>query len=222
MITWRIMARTLLPASAILASFLSMTCCSFAARETAREALQETSDNYSEMKPSIDTGSALVETFRNDQSSAKIHDEQGVAYSKKGQYDLAIAEFDKALRIVPLAAEIYNNRGITYSKKGEYNLAISDFTRALEINRNDAPVYYNRGITFAIIMRFDLALADFDKCLELDPGNVAIYNIKGSVYAILACSNWGEACKAGNCKQIKEAMRIGLCTETNKQSMLAQ
>jgi tetratricopeptide (TPR) repeat protein len=118
------------------------------------------------------------------------------------------------LEISPLSAEIYSNRGVSYSKKGDYDLAIADFTRAMKLNPNAAIAYYNRGMTYAAKGNVNNALFDLEKCLELDPSNAAAYDARGSLLADLACSEWEIACKFGNCKHIREAVKIGLCDET--------
>ncbi len=144
---------------------------------------------------------------------AKDYNEQGVTYSKQGQYDLAILEFNKALEIDPTSTDAYNNRGITYSKKGQYNSAISDFSKALEIEPKDTKILYNRGITHAIEGQFDLALSDLSKCLELSPSNADAYDFRGIIYEGLACLDWVQACKFGSCDKLNEAKRAGLCSD---------
>ena len=146
---------------------------------------------------------------------AKECNDQGVIYSEKGQYDLALSEFNKALDIAPTSSETYNNRGITYSKKGQYDLAIVDFTKSLDINPNASKVLYNRGITYAIRGQFDLALLDLNRSLQIKSTSGEVYDIRGSLHVELACSDWRQACKLGNCDHLQEATKAGLCTETN-------
>ena len=146
---------------------------------------------------------------------AKDHNQKGVTYSEQGQYDLAILEFNKALEIDPGSPEAYNNRGITYSKKDQFDSAISDFSKALDIDPKDTKVLYNRGLTYAIEGQFDLALSDLKKCLELVPSNADAYDSRGILYEELACLDWAKACKYGNCDHLKEAKRVGICSDVN-------
>lgn len=62
------------------------------------------------------------------------HYNRGCDYYAEGQYNLAVSEFTKAIKINPRLAEACYNRGGAYAKKGEYDQAISDYTKALEIN----------------------------------------------------------------------------------------
>jgi tetratricopeptide (TPR) repeat protein len=145
--------------------------------------------------------------------SAKTYYDSGIKYLERKEYDLAISEFSKALEVYPESSETYNNRGFAYAKKTWYDLAISDFTKALKIDPNDPQPNYNRGIAYAIKGQFDMALLDLNKCLNLDPINAAAYDARGSIFAGLVCSDWGKACQLGNCDNLREAVRIGLCTK---------
>ncbi|HEV3416242.1 MAG TPA: tetratricopeptide repeat protein, partial [Pirellulales bacterium] len=61
---------------------------------------------------------------------AKAYGNRGVAYSKKGDSDKAIADDTEAIRLKPDDAAAYHNRGIAYQKKGDAAKAESDFERA--------------------------------------------------------------------------------------------
>ena len=52
--------------------------------------------------------------------------------TKKGDYDRAIADYNKALELDPKDATAYNNRGYAYRQKGDYDKAIADYDKALE------------------------------------------------------------------------------------------
>jgi len=71
---------------------------------------------------------------------------RGIGYAEKGQYDLAIEEFTRAIGINPNCGEIFYNRGCMYSKICQYDRAIADYNRAVELNMNDFDALNNRGI----------------------------------------------------------------------------
>src|SRR4030043_275929 len=64
-------------------------------------------------------------------TNAKDYNNRGIAYYSKGQFDLAIADYNKALEINPRFANAYYSRGNAYHLKGQYDLAIADFNKAL-------------------------------------------------------------------------------------------
>jgi tetratricopeptide (TPR) repeat protein len=82
-----------------------------------------------------------------------------IDFAKHGNYDQAIAHFNKALEINPEYAEAFNNRGVAYAKgKGQYDKAISDYTKALEISPRLAGAHNNRGIAYGEKHQYDKAV----------------------------------------------------------------
>ena len=71
---------------------------------------------------------------------------RGIGYAEKGQYDLAIEEFTRALGINPNWGDLFYNRGSAYSKMRQYDLAIADYNRALELDSNNFDALNNRGV----------------------------------------------------------------------------
>jgi len=109
---------------------------------------------------------------------------QGIALLEEGQYDHAIACFNRAIEINPRHADAYNNRGIAYSEgKGQYDQAISDFNKAIEINQKDAWAYNNRGLAYAEGKgQYDKAIFDYNKAIEINPRHAAAYYNRGMAY----------------------------------------
>ena len=70
---------------------------------------------------------------------------RGTAYGKKGEYDLAILDYTKALELNPWFVQAYYNRAGAYGRKGQYELAILDYTKAIEMNPEFSEAYNNRG-----------------------------------------------------------------------------
>jgi tetratricopeptide (TPR) repeat protein len=58
----------------------------------------------------------------------------GVIHFHEGKFDLAIADFTKAIQIKPNVADAYFFRGLAYKKKGEIDKAIIDFKKAKDID----------------------------------------------------------------------------------------
>ena len=52
-------------------------------------------------------------------NDAEAYNNRGVAYSNKGDYDRAIADYTKAIELNPDYVEAYSNRGGAYVKKDE-------------------------------------------------------------------------------------------------------
>ena len=60
-----------------------------------------------------------------------------MAYGRKGDYDLAIQDFDQAIRLKPTDVQAFNNRGVSKFCLAHYEDAQKDFTEAIRL-RPDA------------------------------------------------------------------------------------
>ncbi|MYC05977.1 MAG: tetratricopeptide repeat protein [Chloroflexi bacterium] len=97
------------------------------------------------------------------------YNNRGCAYKDKGEYDRAIADYDKAISLTPDFPEAYNNKGLAYYGNGDYIHAIENYAKAIGINPNHAYPYLNRGITYAILGDQDRTIADLDDAVRLCP-----------------------------------------------------
>ncbi|HEY9692183.1 MAG TPA: tetratricopeptide repeat-containing serine protease family protein [Oculatellaceae cyanobacterium] len=97
----------------------------------------------------------------------------------KGDYNGAIADYDRAIKLNPNLAEAYNNRGLARSKQEDYNGAIADYNRAISLNPNLVEAYNNRGLTRSKQQDFMSAIADYDRAIKLNPKLAEAYNNRG-------------------------------------------
>ena len=112
-----------------------------------------------------------------DQASA--YTKRGSAYAERDQFDLAIADYTRAIELNPRHAEAYNNRGFAHYMMDQFDLAIADYTRAIELNPNDASAYNNRGLAYDGNSQFELAIADYTRAIRLDPRYADAYGNRG-------------------------------------------
>ncbi len=113
---------------------------------------------------------------------AEFYFNRGLTCYEKGQYDLAISDYTKALDINPRLALAFYSRAIAYGKKGQFDQAISDYTKALEIDPRYAEAYNNRGKVYWGKGQFDQAISDFNKAIEINPKDARAYNNRGVAY----------------------------------------
>jgi tetratricopeptide (TPR) repeat protein len=74
-----------------------------------------------------------------------LYNMRGSAYYDKGEYDIAIADFNDALRIGPPSGIIFHNRGNALRSKGDFAHAIADYDEAIRLNPKEAYSYQNRS-----------------------------------------------------------------------------
>ncbi len=95
-----------------------------------------------------------------------FHD-RGNRHSRNGSYEVAIADYSKAIEIDPSFAEAHYNRGFSFFELRHYEEAIADLTRAIELNPNEARYYGQRSLVYLFADRMDLAQADEEMCEDL-------------------------------------------------------
>ncbi|REJ43621.1 MAG: tetratricopeptide repeat protein [Microcystis flos-aquae DF17] len=107
---------------------------------------------------------------------------RGSNYSLQKKYELALDDFNKAMKLNPNYAMAYFGRGELYYYQKKYELALADFNKAIELNPNHAGAYVNRGIIYYEQKKYELALADFNKAIELDSKSAMAYYNRGLLY----------------------------------------
>jgi tetratricopeptide (TPR) repeat protein len=101
--------------------------------------------------------------------SVATYNLRGSAYYDKGEDDIAIADFNDALRIGPPSGIIFHNRGNAWRSKGEYARAIADYDQSIKLGPPSAFSWQNRGISKRALGDLDGALADINEAIRLDP-----------------------------------------------------
>jgi len=118
-------------------------------------------------------------------SEVNLYNSRGYQSFKKGEYDLAIADYNRALEIDPTDSLVYANRANAYAANGKMKEAIADYNKALEIDPNDYKVAHDLGLTYMNIRQHDKALFYFNKALEINPeieNDGQFHNDRGVAY----------------------------------------
>ena len=111
-----------------------------------------------------------------------FYNNRGIGYSERGEHDLAIKDFDKAIELKPGYAFAYNNRGAVYRDKGEHDQAIEDCSKAIELKPDYAEPYSNRGAAYRNKGNYERAIQDYDTAIKLKPDFVQAYYNRGLAY----------------------------------------
>lgn len=109
---------------------------------------------------------------------ARIHFFKGNAWFVSEQYDSAIVEFDRAVKLDENYAKAWVNLGIVYDHTRKFPDARKAYSRALQINPDDVLAHCHLGFNYYSAGKHDKAMWHYDKALELDPGSAqAHYNL---------------------------------------------
>jgi tetratricopeptide (TPR) repeat protein len=122
-----------------------------------------------------------------------IYDSRGDAYSRKGKLDLAIHDFNEAIRLNPYNQSAYRDRGVEFYGRRDYDRAIQDFSDAIRLNPNLALSHYERGNAFAgrgqvndnrddyqhAVEDFNQAIQEYNDAIRLNPRYAYAYYGRG-------------------------------------------
>ena len=127
--------------------------------------------------------------------SAQAQFELGNAYVQAGQWDQALAAFQKAIELDPNFQGAYANLGVVYYQLEKLDLATSQYKKALELDPNDGDVAYNLGALYlqqALLNSnppnpdlLNQAIAQLEHARELDPNLAEPYFSLGVAYNAL-------------------------------------
>jgi tetratricopeptide (TPR) repeat protein len=94
---------------------------------------------------------------------------RGWYYHNRSQFDLALADLDKALTYDPNLAVLYNLKGQVYLYTKEYELAVAAFTRSLDL-KIDTPgsSYWSRSLALRALYHTDEAEKDAQTAVAVD------------------------------------------------------
>jgi tetratricopeptide (TPR) repeat protein len=120
------------------------------------------------------------------------HANRGDEYSNNGKYDLAIAEYTKAMKRQTnreQLAVLFYYRGYAYYNKGDLQNAISDFSSVLAIRPDEKRSYLMRGVGYATNGEYEPAVKDFTQVISMDPKGANAYYDRGLAYEKLGISD---------------------------------
>jgi len=119
-----------------------------------------------------------------------MYNNRGAAYSRKGDFDRAIADYDEAIRLDPRQTLFHTNRINAYAHKGDFDTAIAACDERIRLEAN-AVYYNNRGVYYSEVGEVDRAIADYTEAVRLDPNDAVAYSNRA-----FAFSGKGELDKA--------------------------
>jgi len=92
------------------------------------------------------------------------------AYTELKQYDLAIADFTKAIELAPDRGGPYYGRGVAYEAMGNLDAAIADFSHAIgdRAKTRWRAALLERGLSYKAKGNITEAKADFERIIQLE------------------------------------------------------
>lgn len=172
----------------ILVLAMYLTGC---ATQSAREYMQNGITFY---KQKLYQGA--VEHFEKaialDRNLADIYYHRGNVYRDwNQQYDLAIADYTKAIDIKDDYLEAYTYRADVYKRQSKYDESLRDYQRIIELNPNQPTAYYNLALIYKEyydknneIKYLNQVRLNLDKAMQNDPQNVSFYKLNATLHIL--------------------------------------
>ncbi len=107
------------------------------------------------------------------QQMVQASKQRAMQLAMAGEFDGALAEFERAARLAPNDPEIEHNWGTVLLRRGDLDEARRHFEHAIELNPQSADSLYNLGVALEGLGRGDEAFARFTEAVAIDPGHVA-------------------------------------------------
>jgi tetratricopeptide (TPR) repeat protein/serine/threonine protein kinase len=110
--------------------------------------------------------------------SASDYYARGFGRFVRDDYDGAIADLGKVIRLNPKSAQSYCLRGEAWRAKQDYDKAITDYTEAIRLDPEEGTInvlfgiddaYDGRGRAWGAKREYDKAIADYDQAIRLYP-----------------------------------------------------
>ncbi len=119
---------------------------------------------------------------------------RGLAYYEKGQYDLALEDYNQSIRpdSTDPDPDVFTGRGNIYLNKQQYDRAIEDYNRAIRL-KPDATNLYNRGNAYYGKRQFDRAIEDYNQAIRLNPNDANAWFNRGQAKHERGDSSGGNA-----------------------------
>lgn len=127
-----------------------------------------------------------------------VYNNRGIAYYELRRYGKSLADYAKAIELLPEDISAYYHRGLVHIRLKKYEEALADYGKVIELEQAGVPEpwqkgagYGNRGVVFAKLNKHDLALADLNSAIALDPKSPLPYLNRGNSYRYL--KDYGKA-----------------------------
>jgi len=116
-----------------------------------------------------------IEEMRKSASELK---NRALTHWKKGEYDAAVLDFDRVIRINPQDIIARDFKGLAAELKGNYEDALECYDESIEINPQNVAPWYYKARTLAKQGKYDEALQASNRAIEIDPNSIEAQVVK--------------------------------------------
>jgi tetratricopeptide (TPR) repeat protein len=119
------------------------------------------------------------------------HNDRGNAFGKSGEYQKALADFEKVIELKPDDPDAWYNHGLTLKRLGRIDDALENYNETIRLNPKYAKAYNNRGAIYGEKGQFASAISEFNQAIFLNGKDASAYFNRGLAY--YSMGNYGKA-----------------------------
>lgn len=101
-----------------------------------------------------------------DAKRARAHTELGAAYFQQNNMEIALEEFNEAIKIDPSYSLAYNGLGLVYSALGQVNEADANFKKSIQLEPTNSESHNNYGSFLCGHQRYDESIVQFLEAIK--------------------------------------------------------
>lgn len=120
-------------------------------------------------------------TVENSKGSFLAYNNRGRIHERRQEWDLALADYQEAVKINPKFAKTHKNIGMVYENLGDLDAALAAYSKAIELNPRYSGAYNNRGLILERQGKIEQALSDYESAVTSDPNYLLGYANRGSL-----------------------------------------
>lgn len=124
----------------------------------------------------------LPDSILTQYNDAALYNESADAWSGRGEGEMAIRDYTRAITLEPDNYMHYAGRGTSFMFLNEYQKAIKDFTKEIELKPDNEIAYFNRGEAWKAVGDLPKALADYNWGIRIKPDFDMLYVGRGHSY----------------------------------------
>lgn len=157
-----------------------ITSCASSPKKISNQKLEEATYKYANKQYTFAL-KLLGESIARYKHNAPALHLRGKTFYALGDYEKAIIDISKAIKIDETSYLYYYDRAMVYKAKGSFRKAIRDLKNASNLNRNHAESFYQRGIIHGSIGENEEALQNYSQAIQLRYTKADLYYRNGRI-----------------------------------------